>query len=46
MEWEWDEKGEVKLIEELIDEVRLSVVETVVEDKRMLDDEDEDQNKS
>jgi len=45
MEWEWDEKGEDKLIEELIDEVRLSVVETVVEDKRMLDDEDEDQNK-
>ena len=45
MEWEWDEKGEDKLIEELIDEVRLSVVVTVVEDKRMLDDEDEDQNK-
>ena len=41
MEWEWDEKGEDKLIEELIDEVRSSVVVTVVEDKRMLDDEDD-----
>ena len=43
MEWEWDEEGEDKLIEELIDEVRLSVVVTVVEDKRMLDDEDEEE---